>query len=83
MSEKKEQVKVLIDTIDKVKQFVSDTSQFTADLDIVSGKYVINAKSILGLFSLDLSKPVTLRIEGTPEEIEKVKTALAAYIVND
>lgn len=81
MSEKKEQVKVLIDTIEKVKDFVSRTSQFNADLDIVSGKYVINAKSILGLFSLDLSKPVTLRVEGTPEEITKVNNELAPFIV--
>lgn len=81
MSDKKADIKVLIDTIEKVKEFVAITSQFTAELDIVSGKYVINAKSILGLFSLDLSKPVTLQIDGTDEEIEKVKEALAAYIV--
>lgn len=72
---------VLINTIDKVREFVSIVSTFNADMDVVSGKYTINAKSILGLFSLDLSRPVRLDIEGTPEEIEKIRTALASYIV--
>lgn len=81
MDDKTVNFEVLINTIDKVKDFVATVSAFNADMDIVSGRYTINAKSILGLFSLDLSKPVRLYIDGTPEEIEKIKEALASYIV--
>lgn len=76
-------VKVLINTIDKVKDFVRDTSQFDADMDLISGRYVIDAKSILGLFSLDLSKPLTLEIHAQEPELGEILTALAPYIVEE
>lgn len=72
---------VLIDTMDKVKDFVRTTSQFDAELDLISGRYVIDAKSILGLFSLDLTSPVRLRIEGDSSEIDSVLDAMKPYEV--
>ena len=48
-------VKILLNTIDKVKTFVNEITKFDYDFDLVSGRYVIDAKSILGIFSLDLS----------------------------
>lgn len=72
---------VLIDTMDKVKDFVRATSQFDAELDLISGRYVIDAKSILGLFSLDLTSPVRLRIEGDSSEIDSVLDAMKPYEV--
>lgn len=83
MAEKTVKTKVLIDTIDKVKDFVKATSQFDADMDLVSGRYVIDAKSILGLFSLDLTAPVELRIEAPADEIDKILETLKPYIVQD
>lgn len=74
-------VKVLLDSIEKVKDFVRTTSQFESDLDLISGKYVIDAKSILGLFSLNLSEPLTLKIEGPDSEVERILEALKPYIV--
>ena len=53
-------VRISLNSIDKVKSFVNDLAKFDADFDLVSGRYVIDAKSIMGIFSLDLSKPVTL-----------------------
>ena len=53
-------VRVCLDSIDKVKGFVNDISRFNTDFDLISGRYVIDAKSIMGIFSLDLSKPITL-----------------------
>lgn len=61
------EVKVKLDDIDKVKNFVATASQFATDLDLVSDKYVIDAKSILGIFSLNLREPVLLRIEDDDE----------------
>ena len=55
-------VKVNINTIHDVKNFVSIVSRCDYDVDIVSGRYAIDAKSIMGIFSLDLSKELTLNI---------------------
>lgn len=81
MAEKTVDIMVLIDTMDKVKDFVRTTSQFDAELDLISGRYVIDAKSILGLFSLDLTSPVRLRIEGDSSEIDSVLDAMKPYEV--
>jgi len=55
-------VKVYLDTIDKVKGFVNVVSTCEGDFDLSSGRYVVDAKSIMGIFSLDLSKNLTLNI---------------------
>ena len=72
-------VKISLNSIDKVKSFVNDLTKFDTDFDLVSGRYVI-AKSIMGIFSLDLSKPIDLNIHdgGNTEEI---LTVLAPYII--
>lgn len=75
-------VRISLNAIDKVKSFVNDLAKFEVDFDLVSGRYVIDAKSIMGIFSLDLSKPIDLNIhtdsEGTVEEILGV---LSPYMV--
>ncbi len=73
-------VKISLNSIDKVKSFVNDLTKFDTDFDLVSGRYVIDAKSIIGIFSLDLSKPIDLNIheEGDTTEIMNV---LTPYIV--
>ena len=55
-------LKISLNSIDKVKAFVNEISKFDCDFDLVSGRYVIDAKSIMGIFSLDLSKPINLNI---------------------
>ena len=55
-------VKISLNSIDKVKSFVNDITKFDYDFDLVSGRYVIDAKSIMGVFSVDLSKPIELNI---------------------
>ena len=47
-------VKISLNSIDKVKNFVNDITRFDSDFDLVSGRYVIDAKSIMGIFSLDI-----------------------------
>ena len=54
--------KININTIDDVKSFVSIVTRCDYDVDIISGRYAIDAKSIMGIFSLDLSKELTLNI---------------------
>ena len=67
-------VHISLNSIDKVKAFVNDITKFDNDFDLVSGRYVIDAKSIMGIFSLDLSKPIELNIhsEGNVDEILSV-----------
>ena len=54
--------KVLLATINDVKKFVNTVSKYDFDVDLVSGRYAIDAKSIMGIFSLDLSKPIDLKV---------------------
>ena len=72
------EMQIKLDTIDKVKQFVGTNTQFEGDFDIYSGKYIIDAKSILGIFSVDLSRPVILKI-GNEEKLDEIRQALQAY----
>lgn len=74
-------VNIILDSIDKVKAFVNAVTKYDTDLDLVSGRYVIDAKSIMGIFSLDLSKPIELNIHGEKEAMELLKE-LEPYIVD-
>ena len=72
-------VKISLNSIDKVKAFVNEITKFDSDFDLVSGRYVIDAKSIMGIFSLDLSKPIELTIHN--DDAADILTTLAPYIV--
>ena len=64
-------VKISLNSIDKVKSFVNDISGFNAEFDLVSGRYVIDAKSIMGVIAMGAgyNTQLTLRVEG-PDESE-------------
>ena len=74
-------VKISLNSIDKVKAFVNDVTKFDSDFDLVSGRYVIDAKSIMGIFSLDLTKSIDLNIH-SDADIEKILETLKPYIVD-
>ncbi|HIZ08225.1 MAG TPA: HPr family phosphocarrier protein [Candidatus Eubacterium avistercoris] len=73
-------VQISLNSIDKVKSFVNAITQFNFDFDLISGRYVIDAKSIMGIFSLDLSKPIDLAIH-TEDDLDKVMEVLKPYLV--
>ena len=73
-------VHVSLNSIEKVKSFVNDISTFNAEFDLVSGRYVIDAKSIMGIFSLDLSKPIDLNIHAE-SGVDEVMEVLKPYLV--
>lgn len=73
-------VKVFLNSIDKVKSFVNTITKYDFDFDLVSGRYVIDAKSIMGIFSLDLSKPITLNIHIDDADSAAIMDALAPYL---
>ena len=74
-------VKVSLNSIDKVKTFVNDINRFDYDFDLVSGRYVIDAKSIMGIFSLDLSKPIDLNIHAEGSSLDEIMEAVTPYLV--
>ena len=74
------EVKIFLGSIDKVKSFVNEISKYSCDFDLISGRYVIDAKSIMGIFSLNLSKPITLDIQASDEEADEIIAKLTDYI---
>ena len=74
-------VQISLNSIDKVKSFVNTISQYDYDFDLISGRYVIDAKSIMGIFSLDLSKPIDLAIHAGDTDMAEIMEALKPYLV--
>ena len=72
-------VEVLLNSIDKVKNFVNTVSRYDGEFDLVSGRYVIDAKSIMGIFSLDLSQPIRLDVHDD-DVADKVLPELTAFL---
>ena len=71
---------ITLNSIEKVKQFVNTINTYDSEFDLSSGRYIIDAKSIMGIFSLDLSVPLRLDIYNDQCE-EDVKNALKEFIV--
>ena len=72
-------VKISLNSIDKVKAFVNEVTKYDAEFDLVSGRYVIDAKSIMGIFSLDLSKPIDLNIHAD-DNVDEIMAMLKPYL---
>lgn len=72
--------KIQLDSIEAVKNFVNTVALFPGDIDLSSGRYTVDAKSIMGIFSLDLSQPIEVF---TPDEEQgkKLLEKIRDYIV--
>ena len=70
---------VRLNAIDDVKQFVNTIMRFDFDIDLVSGRYAVDAKSIMGIVSLDLSKDIELR--AYTDDAEELFAAIDKFIV--
>lgn len=68
-------IKISLEMAQRVKEFVNVTQDYPYEILLKSGKYVVDAKSILGIFSLDLSKPVTVEVyeENSDDLMAKLK----------
>ena len=77
-------VRISLNSIDKVKSFVNELVKFSdVDFDLVSGRYVIDAKSIMGIFSLDLSKPIDLNIHADANRLDEILSSLTPYVISE
>lgn len=70
---------VFLQAINDVKEFVNIVMKYDFDIDLVSGRYAIDAKSIMGIFSLDLSKPIQLNAH--TDDAEDLLKDLNKFIV--
>lgn len=72
-------VKIKLDTAEAVKKFVNITARYDFDLTLKSGKYVVDAKSTLGIFSLDLDEPIVLEIAS--DDCDDLLAVLSPFMV--
>ena len=69
-------------SINDVKEFVNSAGKQSCEIDIISGRYTVDAKSIMGIFSIDLAKPIKIEVHGTEEEFEAFRNDVKQYIVD-
>ena len=71
--------KVMLSSIVDVKNFVNLVNGFDFEVDMVSGRYVVDAKSLMCIFSLDLSKPIIMRVYS--EDTKELEESLKEFII--
>ncbi len=72
-------VSIKLSTIEDVRKFVEIVTGYDMDIDLASGRYTVDAKSIMGIFSLDLLKPIELTAYS--EDTDKLFADLAQFII--
>lgn len=72
--------KIMLSSINDVKNFVNIVNKYEFDIDLISERYVVDAKSIMGIFSLDLTKAIV--IEAHTDDAESFEAELKPYIVD-
>lgn len=75
-----EKITISLAAINDVKDFVNKMLKYDFDVDLVSGRYAVDAKSIMGIFSLDLSKPIELNAH--TDDIAAFKEDIKKFIVD-
>lgn len=65
----------------KAKKFINEATKFPSDIDVIRDRYVIDGKSAIGLFTLDLSKPVEVQIHSDdPYEIKRFNDIMSEFM---
>ena len=72
---------ISLDSIAEVNAFANMIAHFTSEIDLSSGRYIVNAKSIMGIFSLDLSKPINLNIHAEGAALDAILAVVQAYVI--
>ena len=72
--------KIKLALAEDIKKFVNEARTFTSDINVRSGNYVVDGKSILGLFSINTSNPIEIELVSSDlEEIEKFKVMISKF----
>jgi len=72
-------VYVFFSAVMDVKRFVESISSLAGDFDLIDGRYIVDARSLMGIFSLDLTKPIQLRIQ---KDSKKAMQAIQEFVVD-
>ncbi|AEY66849.1 MULTISPECIES: HPr family phosphocarrier protein [Eubacteriales] len=70
---------ISLKSINDVKDFVNIVNKYDFDVDLSSGRYIVDAKSIMGIFSLDLSKPIKVEVQN--DDSEKFCDEIKRFVV--
>ena len=70
---------IMLKSINDVKDFVNTVNRYDFDIDLTSGRYVVDGKSIMGIFSLDLSKPI--KVEVHTEDFSEIYEDLKHFVI--
>lgn len=73
-------VKIKLSLAENVKVFVNIVNRYNYDIDLRAGRHVVDAKSILGIFSLDLSQPITMEV--FDDNCSDLLADVQPYVVN-
>ena len=74
-------ITVTLNDFIRIKNFSSEVVKFESDIDLIKGRYIIDAKSTIGIFTLDLSSPVDVVIHSDDEdEIRRFNEVMEAFI---
>lgn len=76
-------IRIHLNSIEKIKNFVHETNKLEYSINLSSGKYVVSGKSIMGIFSLDLTQPIEMEILNRGVEIDIIPQELENYIVKN
>ena len=77
-------VMIRLSSIQDVRNFVDTVTKYNIDIDLSSGRYIVDAKSIMGIFSLDLLNPIKLSAQPDKEdEVKALLDDLKAFIVEE
>jgi phosphotransferase system HPr-like phosphotransfer protein len=68
-----------LSSINDVKDFVNTVSRYDFDVDLISGRYIVDAKSIMGIFSLDLSKPIKVQVHA--DDASEFMAGIDSFII--
>jgi len=75
------EVNIRLNMVNDVKMFVSKIMKYNCNFDIISDRYIVDAKSIMGIFSLNLSKPLILRINyENDKEITEIENDISSFM---
>ena len=74
-------VMIRLSLVENVNKFVNTASRYPSEMDLRAGRHVVDAKSILGIFSLDLSRPITLDIYA--DDCEKLLGEIKPFVVEE
>lgn len=73
---------ILLASIEQVKDFANSIYRFSSDIDLASGRHIVDAKSIMGIFSLDLASPLTVIVYGD-DELDSIEEIIRPFLVEE